>query len=138
MANTTAPAAPPTDAPRTRPAEISLWRIALKNRGVLYGSILLVLIVLISVIGPFVTLDPVSLNPMNRLKPPGPAGLFGTDQLGRDVFSRVVNGARISLIVGLAVAAIAIVIGLFLGAVILGLGYRILTVWLTAPASEGQ
>ena len=96
-------------------ADPSLWRIALRNKSVLWGGILLVLIVLVSIIGPFVTVDPVALNPMNRLKPPGETSLFGTDQLGRDVFSRVVNGARVSLIVGLAVAVIAISIGLFLG-----------------------
>jgi peptide/nickel transport system permease protein len=105
-----APAAPP-------PArDISLWRIALRNKSVLWGGILLLLIVLIASIGPFFAVDPVALNPMNRLKAPwSEAGLFGTDQLGRDVFSRVVNGARISLIVGLAVAAIAVAIGLLLG-----------------------
>lgn len=106
---------PAVEATPPRPADPSVLRLALRNKGVLWGSILLVLIVLTAVIGPFVTLDPVTLNPMNRLKPPGDGGIFGTDMLGRDVFSRVVNGARISLVVGLAVAVIAIVIGLFLG-----------------------
>ena len=54
---------------------------------------------------------------MNRLKPPGDAGFFGTDQLGRDVFSRVLSGARVSLIVGLAVAVISVSVGLLLGLV---------------------
>ena len=111
MADQTASA--PTAA--ARPKDPSVWRIAIRNRSVFWGGILLVLIALIAVFGPFITLDPVTLNPMNRLKPPGDAGFFGTDQLGRDVFSRVVNGARISLIVGIAVAVIAIVVGLFLG-----------------------
>ncbi|MDJ0823286.1 MAG: ABC transporter permease [Paracoccaceae bacterium] len=93
----------------------SVFQLALRNKSVFWGSILLALIVVIAAIGPFLTLDPVALNPMNRLKAPGEAGLFGTDQLGRDVFSRVVNGARVSLIVGLAVAAVAVAIGLFLG-----------------------
>jgi len=109
---------PETVAPTLLPEgarDPSVWHLALRNKSVLWGSILLVAIILAAVIGPFVTLDPVSLNPMNRLKPPGEAGFFGTDQLGRDVFSRVVNGARVSLIVGLAVASIAVAIGLFLG-----------------------
>ena len=101
------------EAPRTD--DPSVWHIALSNKSVFWGGVLLTFIVLVAIIGPFLTLDPVSLNPTNRLKPPSEAGLFGTDQLGRDVFSRVVNGARISLIVGLAVATIAIAIGLFLG-----------------------
>ncbi|MEL6520609.1 MAG: ABC transporter permease [Pseudomonadota bacterium] len=111
MADQTASA--PVHAPTK---DLSVWRIALRNKSVLWGGILLTLIVLLAIFGPFVTVDPVALNPMNRLKPPwGEAGLFGTDQLGRDVFSRVVNGARVSLIVGLAVAAISIAIGLLLG-----------------------
>lgn len=95
----------------------SVLRLAIRNRSVLWGSILLILIVIGAIFGPFLTLDPISLNPMNRLKPPGPNGFLGTDQLGRDLFSRVVNGARISLIVGLAVATISVVIGLTLGLV---------------------
>ena len=103
---------PPAEAPR----EDGVLRIALRHSGVLWGSVLLILIVGISVIGPFLTVDPVALNPMSRLKAPWTEfGLFGTDQLGRDVFSRVVNGGRVSLTVGLAVAVIAIAIGLFLG-----------------------
>jgi peptide/nickel transport system permease protein len=112
MAEDTATAARAAPAP-----EISLWRIAMGHKGVLWGGLLLLGIVLVAILGPFLTVDPVALNPMSRLKPPGPYGLFGTDQLGRDVFSRVVNGARVSLIVGLAVAVISIVIGLFLGLV---------------------
>ena len=46
------------------------------------------------------------MKPINRLKPPSAANWFGTDQLGRDVFARTVYGARISLMVGLSVAAI--------------------------------
>ena len=111
MADQTVDAAVPE-----RAKDPSVLTIALRNKSVFWGGILLVLIVLVAIIGPFLTVDPVALNPMNRLKAPwGEAGFFGTDQLGRDVFSRVVNGARVSLIVGLAVAAISIAIGLFLG-----------------------
>ncbi|MEM9010269.1 MAG: ABC transporter permease [Pseudomonadota bacterium] len=102
------------DAP-IRAKDPSVWRLSLRHSGVLWGGLLLLIIALIAVIGPFLTLDPVALNPMSRLKPPGEFGFFGTDQLGRDVFSRVVNGSRISLVVGLAVAVVAVVVGLFLG-----------------------
>ena len=92
-----------------------LLKSAFTNRSVYWGSILLLVFVMIAIIGPYFTLDPISLNPMNRLKPPGEFGWFGTDQLGRDVFSRVVSGSRISLIVGLTVAIFAVTLGLVLG-----------------------
>ena len=103
--------------PAVQPKDPTVLQLALKNRSVFWGGLLLVIIVLIAALGPLLTVDPIALNPMNRLKPPGDAGIFGTDQLGRDVLSRVVNGARISLVVGIAVAVISIVIGLALGLV---------------------
>lgn len=102
--------------PVEKPRQAGALRIALGHSGVLWGGLLLCVIVAVSAIGPLFTVDPVALNPMSRLKPPWEEfGLFGTDQLGRDVFSRVVNGGRISLAVGLAVATISIAIGLVLG-----------------------
>ena len=99
------------------PDQPSIWRIALRNRSVFWGGLMLVIIALVALTGGLFTADPMDINPMGRLKPPGEHGLFGTDQLGRDVFSRVINGARISLTVGTAVAVISIAIGLFLGLV---------------------
>ena len=72
--------------------ESSAFDIAWKNRNVSIGLSVLLIIIVLAVIGPIFTKDPFSLSPMSRLKPPGDLGLFGTDQLGRDVFSRVVNG----------------------------------------------
>ncbi|MCB1313015.1 MAG: ABC transporter permease [Sedimentitalea sp.] len=107
--------ADPATAPRDLPAELSLARLALRNRSVYWGGLLLCIIVVVAIVGPYFTAEPSALNPTNRLKPPGPNGVFGTDMLGRDLFSRVINGARVSLVVGLAVAVIAVSIGLFLG-----------------------
>ncbi len=109
MTDATLPAAP------EKPRDVSLIRHALRNRGVFWGGVVLLCIAVIAVLGPFFVVDPTALNPINRLKPPGPAGLFGTDMLGRDVYSRVVNGAQVSLVVGLSVAVIAVALGLFLG-----------------------
>lgn len=99
-----------------RAAGPSVVNLMLKNRGVFWGGLLLAIMVLIAVVGPFFTTDPIALNPIKRLKPPGTEDfLFGTDFLGRDIFARVVHGARVSLVVGLAVALVSVSIGLFLG-----------------------
>jgi peptide/nickel transport system permease protein len=63
------------------------------------------------------TVDPVRIDPAFRLKPPSELAWFGTDLFGRDVYSRVVYGARSSLIVGLSVAACAILGGVAIGLV---------------------
>lgn len=89
----------------------------LNNRAIFWGGALLILFALIAAIGPFLTLDPTELNPIKRLKSPSAEFWFGSDFLGRDIFSRVVYGARVSLVVGIAVALISVGIGLILGLV---------------------
>jgi peptide/nickel transport system permease protein len=111
----TDPAALSADARLSERKNASVLSLLLGNRGVFWGSLLLGLMVLIAIIGPNFTLDPTALSPMTRLKPPSAEVFFGSDFLGRDVFARVISGARISLVVGLAVALIAVSIGLFLG-----------------------
>lgn len=96
-------------------SDLSVFQLVIKNKNVFWGSIILIIIIFVAILGPFFALDPVSLNPMSRLKPPGDAGLFGTDQLGRDVYSRVINGGRISLVVGLTVAIFAVIFGTIMG-----------------------
>jgi peptide/nickel transport system permease protein len=61
--------------------------------------------------------DPIRLNPTARLQPPSWEHWFGTDQLGRDVYSRVIYGSRISLLVGFSVAALSTLLGLAIGLV---------------------
>lgn len=96
-------------------SDLSVFQLVIRNKNVFWGSTILFVIIFVAVFGPFFALDPVSLNPMSRLKPPGDAGLFGTDQLGRDVYSRVINGGRISLVVGLTVAIFAVIFGTVMG-----------------------
>jgi len=82
------------------------------------GGIVLALMVLIALLAPWLgTVDPQVLSPAQRLKPPSSEHWFGTDMLGRDVYSRVIYGARISLTVGIAVATLSIGIGLAIGLV---------------------
>ena len=85
---------------------------------VLIGLAILLLAALMAVFAPAIAShDPMKLDPLQRLKPPSAAHWFGTDHLGRDVFSRTVYGARVSLIVGFSIALIACAIGLVIGLV---------------------
>jgi peptide/nickel transport system permease protein len=96
----------------------ALRRLARRHPTMLAGGALLSLMVLVAVLAPYLrTVDPVDLNPVERLKPPGRAHWFGTDMYGRDSYSRVVYGSRISLVVGFVVAALTSVIGLLIGVV---------------------
>jgi peptide/nickel transport system permease protein len=82
------------------------------------GGVVLVLMIAVAVFAPWLgTVDPQAVSPLRRLKPPSAEFWFGSDMLGRDVYSRVVYGARVSLVVGLAVALLSILIGLALGLV---------------------
>ena len=82
------------------------------------GAGILILMGFIAIFAPFLgTIDPQAVAPLNRLKPPSWENWFGTDALGRDVYSRVMYGARVSLTVGIAVAVLSTVIGLSIGLV---------------------
>lgn len=69
--------------------------------------------------------DPISINLAERLRPPSTGHLFGTDEMGRDIFSRVIYGARISMVIGLLVVTIAGGLGTLIGATAGYLGGRI-------------
>lgn len=97
--------------------QISVVTLMLANRGVFWGGLLLLVMATIALLAPWLTGDPMALNPILRLRPPSAEVWFGTDQLGRDVFARVLWGARISLVVGLAVAVLAVTVGLVFGMV---------------------
>ena len=82
------------------------------------GGALLLLLVLIGVLAPWLgTVDPTALAPARRTRAPSAEFWFGSDMLGRDVYSRVLYGTRVSLTVGLSVAALASFAGLVIGLV---------------------
>ncbi|MFZ9552750.1 MAG: ABC transporter permease, partial [Hylemonella sp.] len=82
------------------------------------GALVLLLMLLVALLAPWLgTSDPLALSPIKRLRPPSEQFWFGTDMLGRDVYSRVIYGARVSLTVGLAVAVLSTLIGLAIGLV---------------------
>jgi peptide/nickel transport system permease protein len=82
------------------------------------GAVVLLAMIAIAILAPWLgTVDPQAVAPVNRLKPPSGEIWFGTDMMGRDVYSRVLYGARVSLTVGIAVALLSTVIGLAIGLV---------------------
>jgi len=93
-----------------------LWRAIRKNPLSLAGLALILALVVIAISAPYVApYDPLETRPRDRLKPPSPNHLMGTDQLGRDIFSRVLYGAQISLRIAGIVALIAGVSGTLIG-----------------------
>ena len=93
-------------------------RFVRRNPTMVAGALLLLFMVLLAVFAPFLkTVNPVDMNPVERLRAPVADHWFGTDMYGRDSYSRVIYGARISLFVGLVVAAITSVVGLAIGLV---------------------
>lgn len=88
----------------------------LANRAALLGLILIALIILLAIFAPLIArYDPNKLNLMDMRKPPSTAHWFGTDDLGRDVFARVVYGSRTSLMIGFIPSLISLVLGTLLG-----------------------
>lgn len=111
-------ALPPDDEPTpAHAAPVSGWRAAIGRYPLAaLAGLVLAVIALGAIFAPLVgTTDPTALNPASRLQGPSPAHWLGTDHLGRDVWSRLVYGARVSVVVGLAVAVLAVVIGLVIG-----------------------
>src|SRR5205814_1108321 len=79
--------------------------------------IYVVVVALSAVAAPMITIDPNAIDIASRLSPPTRAHPLGTDDLGRDIYARLVHGARVSLTVGFSATAIALVIGSLLGAI---------------------
>lgn len=88
----------------------------LKTWPVMVSLLVLVAVILIAIGAPLLTsIDPTEINPAQRLRPISPEHWLGTDAYGRDVYTRILYGARVSLVVGLGVAAFSLVMGLFIG-----------------------
>lgn len=93
------------------------WRRFKKNRLAVIGGIIVLFLFAIAVLAPFVAPhDPDAINVRHVLESPGLLHPFGTDDLGRDILSRVIYGSRISLAVGFVAVGIATIIGVILGA----------------------
>ena len=110
--------------------KLSVWERLLRNQSVVIGGSVMGVMLLVALLAPVLgTMDPSEIDPAWRNKDPGTEQaklledgaervwvyLMGTDTLGRDTYSRVIYGTRVSLIVGLSVAALSIAIGLVVG-----------------------
>ncbi|WP_199698520.1 nickel transporter permease [Deinococcus cavernae] len=100
--------------PQKSPRSVT-WRRFRRNSGAMLGAALLVLLVAAALLGPFFLGDPTAQDLPNRLAAPSATHPFGTDQLGRDVLSRVLSGGRISLGLGVSVMLASLVTGSLVG-----------------------
>jgi peptide/nickel transport system permease protein len=84
---------------------------------IVIGAVILIVLATASILAPWLVGDPITFNPIDRLRPPSAEFWFGTDQFGRNIFNRTVYGGQVSLIVGLSVAALSTALGLAIGLV---------------------
>jgi peptide/nickel transport system permease protein len=94
----------------------ALFAKLFRRRLVLAGAVILAAVALLALFAPWLTpYDPMALKILDRLQSPRATHWFGTDELGRDVFSRVIFGARYSLLIGAQVVLISMICGVLLG-----------------------
>lgn len=97
---------------------MELWRALTRNHLAMAGAAVMTLLVIVGVIGPWIApYDPLTQDLSESLEGPSVQHWFGTDSFGRDILSRVLHGARISLLVGVVSQAIAFSLGVLLGVV---------------------
>ena len=109
-----APTLPDVLPPRKKRGRIGMF--CYRHPTIAAGGVLVAIVVLIAIFAPFLaTVDPTALAPARRTRPPSAQYWFGTDMLGRDVYSRVLYGSRVSLVVGFSVALLSSVIGMTIG-----------------------
>ena len=113
-----APAAPLPDVLPARRKRSRFGMFVHRYPTIFAGGLMLAIFVFIAIFAPYLhTVDPTAIAPARRTRPPSEVFWFGSDMLGRDIYSRVLYGTRISLAVGFSVAILSSVIGLFIGLV---------------------
>ncbi|MEA3355981.1 MAG: ABC transporter permease [Candidatus Bipolaricaulota bacterium] len=96
----------------------SIWRQIIRNRLSTIGLTLIALLVLTAILAPHIApYDPFKTDPIHKLEPPGQKNLLGSDALGRDILSRILYGARISLWIAILIMLISGTIGTTIGIV---------------------
>lgn len=89
----------------------------LKHKSVIIGLLLVIPVIISVLLTPYICRDPIKMDFTAQLTPPGEKYLLGTDELGRDLLSRTLYGARVSLYIGITVSILAGFFGLFIGAI---------------------
>ena len=101
---------------REHPARTTIKRL-LRHRLFMTGLVLFLIIAVTAILAPWITdVDPNRLSMRNKFKPPGEGWVFGTDSFGRSLWSRVVWGAQLSMLIGASVVALNAVFGILIGA----------------------
>ncbi len=90
-------------------------RFVRRHPTIVAGAVMLIIVAFAALFAGVIAGDPMALMPSERLLPPSGKHWLGTDHLGRDVYARSIFGARISLLVGIAVAAVSVAVGLAIG-----------------------
>ncbi len=104
--------------PPPRSFAVDVWRRFRKSPGALIGAVVVAIIAIVAIFAPIIaTSDPLAQNLALGAHSPSGAHWFGTDKLGRDVFARIVYGARISIRIGFVAVGLAITAGTFIGLV---------------------
>jgi len=96
---------------------VRLRDFARRHPTVVASTAVLLILVILTVVAPYLSSNPLDISPRNRLKVPSTEHWFGTDNLGRDIYSRTLHGGRVSLTVGLGVGLLATFFGLMVGLV---------------------
>lgn len=99
-----------------------MWEALILNKGAVVGLIIIIILVLVAILGKWIMPYDPNLSDMTQsFISPNAQHWFGTDQLGRDIFSRIIDGTHISLTVGITAVVISLSVGTILGAIA---GYR--------------
>jgi peptide/nickel transport system permease protein len=115
---TTANTLPTPIALKAKPAsnQSRFWKAFVRNRIAVIGLFLIAMLGLLALLAPMVApYNPIEQHIIDRLQPPSAEYLLGTDELGRDLFSRLLYGARISLVIGFVAQSVSLTIGIVLG-----------------------
>lgn len=127
---------------RKKQSNVSMiWHRLLQDKVAVIGMVIIVLLVLVSVIGPFLPgLDPYEMHIVDQFQGPSASHWFGTDDMGRDIFARIVYGGRYSLALGFIGSVFTAIIGTVCGTIIGYLGgavdnffMRVCDVWQAIP-----